>query len=71
MTETLSTDLIPTDARVLRDWLSNSEVEETFPWDWASDAGQRELMEREDSFALAFDAWQDEVHSEWWGLDLG
>lgn len=62
MTETLSTDLIPTDARVLRDWLSNSELEETFPWDWASDAGEAELTAREDSFALAFDAYVDSLY---------
>ena len=57
MTETLSTDLIPTDARVLRDWLSNSEVEETFPLDFASDEAAMAEIRFEDDAALAFDEW--------------
>lgn len=62
MTFTACTDQVPTDARVSRLFLSNSEVEETLPMDWASDAGEAELTALEDSFALAFDAYVDSLY---------
>lgn len=71
MTETLSTDLTVTDARVDRAWLSNSEVEETFPMDPMSDAVAHVAMVQDDAFALAWDAYNDARYSEFWGLDLG